>query len=207
MSADAVVHLVDDDEEVRQSLAFLLMTTGLAVRTHESAAAFLDAIDSLQPGCVVSDVRMPGIDGLELLRRLQGMDTRLPVIIITGHADVPLAVQAMKAGAIDFIEKPFDDEVLLAAIRKALDQYRSADRRDTSVAQSQAKLQALSVRERQVLTGLLAGKSNKAIAFDLKLSPRTVEVHRANIMTKMEVSSLSALVRMAMAAGLMTGAD
>ncbi len=200
MATSAVVHLIDDDEGVRQSLAFLLTTAGLAVRVYKSGVAFLAAVDSLQPGCVVSDVRMPGIDGLELQRRLKELGVHLPVIIITGHADVPLAVEAMKAGAIDFIEKPFDDELLLGAIRVALDRYDEIGHRDTEVAQIHAKLQSLSAREREVLDGLLAGYPNKTIAYDLKLSPRTIEVHRANVMTKMGATSLSGLVRMALLA-------
>jgi two-component system response regulator FixJ len=200
MATSAVVHLIDDDEGVRQSLAFLLTTAGLAVRIYESGVAFLAAVDSLQPGCIVSDVRMPGVDGLELQRRLKELGVHLPVIIITGHADVPLAVEAMKAGAIDFIEKPFDDELLLGAIRVALDRYDEIGHRETEAAQIQAKLQSLSAREREVLDGLLAGYPNKTIAYDLKLSPRTVEVHRANVMTKMGATSLSALVRMALLA-------
>jgi two-component system, LuxR family, response regulator FixJ len=200
MGHSAVVHLIDDDESVRQALAFLLATTGLAVRVYDSAAAFLAAIETVQPGCVVSDVRMPGIDGLELQRRLHDMRVDMPMIIMTGHADVPLAVEAMKAGAIDFIEKPFDDERLLSAIRIALDRYDEAGRREAEVNDVQAKLRLLSPREREVLDGLLAGHPNKTIAYDLKLSPRTVEVHRANVMTKMGATSLSELVRLALTA-------
>jgi len=205
MATSAVVHLIDDDDGVRQSLAFLLTTAGLAVRVYESGVAFLAALNTLQPGCIVSDVRMPGIDGLELQRRLKDLGVHLPVIIITGHADVPLAVEAMKAGAIDFIEKPFDDELLLAAIQVALDRYDEIGHRETEIAQIQAKLQSLSAREREVLDGLLAGYPNKTIAYDLKLSPRTVEVHRANVMTKMGATSLSSLVRMALLAKVLAG--
>ena len=200
MARSAVVHLIDDDESVRQALAFLLATTGLAVRVYESAAAFLAAIETVQPGCIVSDVRMPGIDGLELQRRLKEMHVDMPMIIMTGHADVPLAVEAMKAGAIDFIEKPFDDERLLSAIRVALDRYDEAGRQEAEINDIQAKLRLLSPRERQVLDGLLAGHPNKTIAYDLQLSPRTVEVHRANVMTKMGATSLSELVRLALTA-------
>ncbi len=205
MATSAVVHLIDDDDGVRQSLAFLLTTAGLAVRVYESGVAFLAVVNTLQPGCIVSDVRMPGIDGLELQRRLKELGVHLPVIMITGHADVPLAVEAMKAGAIDFIEKPFDDELLLGAIRVALDRYDEIGHRETEVAQIQAKLQSLSVREQEVLDGLLAGYPNKTIAYDLKLSPRTVEVHRANVMTKMGATSLSSLVRMALLAKVLSG--
>lgn len=200
-----VVHLIDDDDGVRHSLAFLLATAGLAVRVYESGVAFLAALGTLQPGCIVSDVRMPGIDGLELQRRLKAVGVHLPVIIMTGHADVPLAVEAMKAGAVDFIEKPFDDEVLLSAIRVALDRYNALDHQGAEAAQIQTRLQSLSPRERQVLDGLLAGHPNKTIAYDLKLSPRTVEVHRANVMMKMGANSLSALVRMAVQAKVLPG--
>jgi two-component system, LuxR family, response regulator FixJ len=200
MVRDGVVHLIDDDESVRQALAFLLATAGLAVRVYESAVVFLSSVDTMQPGCVVSDVRMPGIDGLQLLRRLKELKVNVPVIIMTGHADIPLAVEAMKAGAIDFIEKPFDDEALLSAIRIALDRYDETGQQEAEVQKVHAKLRTLSARERQVLEGLLAGHPNKTIAYDLDLSPRTVEVHRANVMTKMGASSLSELVRMALLA-------
>jgi two-component system, LuxR family, response regulator FixJ len=200
MATDGVVHLIDDDDGVRQSLAFLLASAGLAVRVYESASAFLEALGTLQPGCIVSDVRMPGIDGLQLQRRLQALGVRLPVIIITGHADVSLAVEAMKAGAVDFIEKPFDAEAILSAIRIAIDHCDHTGRRETEVVHIQTKLQSLSAREREVLEGLLAGNPNKTIAYDLSLSPRTVEVHRANVMTKMGASSLSGLVRMSLVA-------
>lgn len=205
MASNAVVHLIDDDEGVRHALAFLLTTAGLAVRIYESGIAFLDAIETLQPGCIISDVRMPGIDGLELQRRLKALDIKLPMIIMTGHADVPLAVEAMKAGAVDFIEKPFDDDLLLSAINTALARYSEAGHREAEIAQIQSKLQSLSAREQQVLQGLLAGHPNKTIAYDLNLSPRTVEVHRANVMTKMAASSLSDLIRMALLAKTLPG--
>ena len=200
MSNGAVVHLIDDDEDIRRALAFLLGTAGLAVRVHESALKFLENLDTLQPGCIVSDVRMPGMDGLELQHRLKAMGVEMPIIIMTGHADVPLAVQAMKAGAVDFIEKPFDDETLLSAIRIALDVYDKNGQSSIEIAQIQARLDTLSAREKEVLEGLLAGHANKTIAYDLELSPRTVEVHRANVMSKMMARSLSELVRMAMLA-------
>jgi two-component system response regulator FixJ len=203
MAREAVVHLIDDDEGVRHSLAFLLTTAGLAVRVHETASAFAAALTTLQPGCVVSDIRMPGIDGLELQRLIAATGLNLPVIIMTGHGDISLAVQAMKAGAVDFIEKPFDDEPMLWAIRTALDRHDEIGYRKAEIVEIQAKLQSLSLRERQVLDGLLAGHANKAIAYDLSLSARTVEVHRANIMTKMAATSLSLLVRKALVAGLL----
>lgn len=200
MNNGAVVHLIDDDEAVRQALAFLLATAGHAVRVYDSAEAFLGSGGPTQPGCIVSDVRMPGIDGLALQRHLKEMGVGLPVIIMTGHADVPLAVEAMKAGAVDFIEKPFDDEVLLGAIRLALSRQDETSRRSAELSHTRAKIDALSERERQVLEGLVAGHPNKTIAYDLDLSPRTVEVHRANLMIKMGASSLSDLVRMALLA-------
>jgi two-component system, LuxR family, response regulator FixJ len=204
MPTSAVIHLIDDDDGVRKSLAFSLSTAGLAVRAYVSGTAFLEALPGLQPGCIISDIRMPGIDGLELQRRLKELAINLPVIILTGHADVRLAVEAMKAGAVDFIEKPFDDDVLLSAIRVALDRYDRTGRNEAQVGEIRAKLESLSSREREVLDGLLAGLPNKTIAFDLKLSARTVEVHRANVMTKMGAGSLSELVRMALVVELLS---
>ena len=200
MDSSAVVHLIDDDEAVRQALAFLLATAGHAVRVYDSAESFLQVAETVQPGCIVSDVRMPGMDGLALQRRLKEIGVALPVIIMTGHADVPLAVEAMKIGAIDFIEKPFDDNVLLSAIRIALRHQTAANQRNSEKSQILAKIASLSERERQVLDGLVAGHPNKTIAYDLDLSPRTVEVHRANLMNKMGASSLSDLVRMVLMA-------
>jgi two-component system response regulator FixJ len=196
MAHDAVVHLIDDDDGVRQSLAFLLATSGFAVRVYESAVAFLDAVSTVQPGCIITDVRMPGIDGLELQRQLKARHIGLPVIVMTGHGDVPLAVEAMKAGAVDFIEKPFGDETLLSAIRIAIDRHNRSARRDDEVATIQTKVGTLSARELEVLDGLVAGRPNKTIAYDLNISARTVEVHRANLMAKMDATSLSELVRM-----------
>lgn len=203
MASEAVVHLIDDDDGVRQAVAFLLTASGLAVRVHESATAFLAVLPTAQPGCVVTDIRMPGIDGLELQRRLRTAGAGFPVVIMTGHADVPLAVEAMKAGAIDFIEKPFDDELLLSAIRVALDRYDSTGQREMEIGQVQAKLRLLTAREREVLEGMLAGRPNKIIAYDLGLSTRTVEAHRAKLMTKLAATSLSQLVRMALLAGFL----
>ena len=198
MGTSAVIHLIDDDDDVRRSLAFSLATAGLAIRAYDSAAAFIAALPGLQPGCIVSDIRMPGMDGLELQRRLKALKVTLPMIIMTGHGDVRLAVEAMKGGAIDFIEKPFDDDVLLAAIRVGLDRFDETGQRDAEVERVREKLGRLTNREREILTGLLAGHPNKTIAYDLAISARTVEVHRANVMTKMEAASLSDLVRMAL---------
>ncbi len=197
MAHDGVVHLIEDDEGVRQALAFLLTASGFAVRVYESAVAFLDALPSVQPGCIVTDVRMPGIDGLELQRQLNDRQIGLPIIVMTGHGDVPLAVEAMKAGAVDFLEKPFNDEILLSAIRTAVNRHSRDARRQDEVATIAGKLASLSAREIAVLDGLVAGRPNKAIAFDLKISVRTVEVHRAHLMAKMGAASLSELLRMA----------
>lgn len=201
MSGSQVVHVIDDDIAVRQSLAFLLSTAGLAVRVHESAVAFLEVLPDAQEGCIVTDVRMPGMDGLELQRRLRENRIGLPVIVITGHGDVALAVEAMKAGAADFIEKPFDDEVLVGAIRSALARHSRDAQDDARINEIRRRLELLSEREREVLDGLAAGKPNKIIAYDLGISPRTVEVYRANVMTKMQADSLSELVRMVLLDG------
>ncbi len=201
-----VVHVIDDDEAIRQSLAFLLQTAKIEVRTYASAAAFLDALpDTELPGCVITDVRMPGLSGIDLLRRLKELDAAIPVIIITGHGDVPLAVEAMKIGAADFLEKPFDDEVLLASVRAALRERDAESKRLTERSEVEGRMAALSKRERDVLTGLVAGRANKQIAFDLGISPRTVEIYRANLMNKMQAGSLSELVRMALIVGILAG--
>ena len=207
MPAEAIVHVIDDDEAVRDSLKFLLEAARLPVRTYESATAFMGALPRISGGCLITDVRMPDMSGLELLRQLRTRQVGLPVIVITGHGDIPLAVEAMKIGAIDFFEKPFDDESLLSAVRSALSQGEKDTRRDADKAAIQNKLATLSNRERQVLDGLVAGKPNKIIAFDLGISPRTVEIYRANVMTKMEAASLSELVRMALIAGMLGEAE
>ena len=173
------------------------------MKTYESASAFLDVAAGIKSGCIITDIRMPEIDGIELLRRLRKLKINIPIIVITGHGDVPLAVEAMKIGAIDFLEKPFDDEVMLASIRSGLDRQEQDNRRQAERAEIESRLAALSNRERDVLEGLVAGRANKQIAFDLGISPRTVEIYRANLMTKMQASSLSNLVRMALVAGIL----
>ena len=196
------VHVIDDDEASRQSLAFLLQTASIAVQTYASGVAFLDQIGAAAAGCIITDVRMPGLSGIELLRRLKEMKIEAPVIVITGHGDVPLAVEAMKSGAADFLEKPFDDEALLASVRLALRQRGADQKRSAERAEIESRVAALSHRERDVLTGLIAGRANKQIAYDLGISPRTVEIYRANLMNKMQAGSLSELVRMALVAGI-----
>jgi len=195
MPDNRIVHIVDDDEAVRQSLAFLLSSTGLAVRLYDSATAFLAGLASVKGGCLITDMRMPDMTGLELLHALKARACGLPAIVITGHGDVALAVEAMKAGAVDFIEKPFDEEAILHAVQAALERGSEGEGGDAPAIA--ARLASLSERERQVLEGLIAGHPNKTIAYDLGISPRTVEVYRANLMTKMEARSLSELIRMA----------
>ena len=197
---DYTVHIVDDEEPVRKSLAFLLTMAGFTVRIHESATAFVEAAPSIRNGCLVTDLRMPDLSGVDLLRQLGAMPVHIPSIVITGHGDVPMAVAAMKAGALDFIEKPFEDEVLIEAIKRAAAKL-SREPGGEDVAAIRIRLERLSEREREVLSGVVAGLPNKTIAYDLDISPRTVEVHRANVMSKMEARSLPALVRMALAAG------
>jgi two-component system response regulator FixJ len=203
MPSDQTVYVIDDDDAARDSLAFLFRIADVDVRTYASATEFLAAAPSLKGGCVVTDVRMPQMDGLELLRRLRALDLALPVIVMTGHGDIPLAVEAMKAGAIDFFEKPFSDDAMLAAVRRALGRRREDRARETERNAVKERLASLSARERQVLEGLVAGKPNKTIAFDLGISARTVEIYRANVMTKMQATSLSELVRMALGAGIL----
>jgi two-component system response regulator FixJ len=191
-----VVHVIDDDGEVLQALAFLLTASGFAVQVHDSATAFLASDVNSDAGCIVTDIRMPGMDGLQLQQRLLADGTSIPVIIMTGHADVALAVEAMKAGAVDFIEKPFDNKVLISAVKSALARHSDERGRSQRSAEVRHRVDSLSERERQVLDGLVAGKSNKIIAHDLNLSTRTVEGYRASVMAKMHAHSLSALIRM-----------
>jgi two-component system, LuxR family, response regulator FixJ len=202
MASEAIVHVIDDDEAVRDSLAFLLRSARLDVCTYDSATAFLAALPVAGTGCIVTDVRTPALSGIDLLRRLRDRGIMMPVIVMTGHGDVPLAVEAMKIGAADFFEKPFDDDALIAAVRAALGSYEKAARGETERAEAQERLATLTGRERDVLGGLIAGKPNKIIAFDLGISPRTVEIYRANLMNKMQAGSLSDLVRMALIVGM-----
>jgi two-component system response regulator FixJ len=198
-----VVHVIDDDEALRESLAFLLRAAQLEVKSYASARTFLDELPDESLGCVITDVRMPEISGIELLRRLKELKIGVPVIVVTGHGDVALAVEAMKIGAADFFEKPFDDELLLASVRSALREQEGQKKRYAERAEIESRIAALSPREGDVLRGLVEGRANKQIAFDLGISPRTVEIYRANLMNKMQADSLSDLVRMALVAGML----
>jgi len=199
----SIVHVIDDDEAVRQALAFQLGSAGIEVRTYESAAVFLEVAPTVQTGCIITDVRMPELSGIDLLRRLRELKLAVPVIVITAHGDIPLAVEAMRLGAMDFLEKPFEDEVLLASVRSALDRGDRDRKRQVERNEIEARLAALSNRERDVLEGLVAGRANKQIAYDLGISARTIENYRANLMIKMQAGSLSDLVRMALIAGIL----
>ncbi|MDT3381395.1 response regulator FixJ [Labrys neptuniae] len=201
MPNNARVFIIDDDAAVRDSLAFLLSTSGFTVTAFETAEHFLEALPRLGFGCVVTDIRMPEIDGIELLKRLKATAADLPVIVMTGHGDVPLAVEAMKLGALDFMEKPFEDERLINVLQAAFEQSSKATKVAADASELAARLASLSPRERQVMNGLVAGLSNKAIAKEYDISPRTVEVYRANVMMKMHAGSISELVRQAIRSG------
>ncbi|MEO8115339.1 MAG: response regulator FixJ [Phenylobacterium sp.] len=198
--AEPVVHVIDDDEAMRDSLSFLLEAASIPVRTYESAVQFLEQIDQLSPGCIITDVRMPEMSGLELVRKLKERGVRHPLIVITGHGDVPLAVEAMKAGVLDFLEKPFEEEALLHAIRTALATGVLTEEDQAEKQRLRTIFEALSPREREVLQGVVDGKLNKIIAYELGISPRTVEVYRANVMSKTGARGLSELVRMVLLA-------
>jgi two-component system response regulator FixJ len=202
MATKGIVYVIDDDEAMRDSLNFLLDSSGFGVTLFDNAQGFLDALPGLAFGCVVSDVRMPGLDGIELLKQMKTQHCPFPILIMTGHGDVPLAVEAMKLGAIDFLEKPFEDDRLVTMIEFAIRQAEPAARSEAIAHDIAARVASLSPRERQVMEGLIAGLSNKLIAREYDISPRTIEVYRANVMTKMQANSLSELVRLAMRAGL-----
>jgi len=205
MPDEPMVHVIDDDDAVRDSLEFMLDAAGLRVRCWESAVAFLEALDRLDHGCIVTDVRMPEMTGLELVRRLKDRGIAAPVIVITGHADVPLAVEAMKAGVVDFIEKPFENQRLLGAIRAAMEARREgpdgAEKSD-ELRKIAERISSLSTRERQVLEALVEGRANKVIAYDLGISPRTVDRHRENILAKLGMRDRVELTRYAIRRGL-----
>lgn len=199
--SEMLVHLVDDDESARDSLAFMLEAADFNVRSYPSAQAFLDTLPVGPRGCVITDVRMPEMTGIELVHRLNALKVGLPVVVITGHGDIPLAIEAMRAGVVDFIEKPFPEERILEALTLARDKL-GAEAGEAPNSEILEKLETLSEREREVLDGVVAGRPNKIIARDLGISPRTVEIYRAKVMTKMQADNLAALVRMTMAAGL-----
>jgi two-component system, LuxR family, response regulator FixJ len=201
---DPVIYVIDDDDSVRDSLDFLLRSSRFRVKTYDSASAFLESLPDIAFGCVITDVRMPGLSGIELLRRLRELQIKIPVIVVTGHGDVPLAVEAMKIGAADFFEKPFDGDNIVAAVRTALNNSKRDADHEAERTELRDRLASLTPRERDVLEGLVAGNPNKTIAYDLGISPRTVEIYRANVMTKMKSGSLSELVRMALLAGLLS---
>jgi two-component system, LuxR family, response regulator FixJ len=197
MSTDSIVHIIDDDDAVRDGLAFLLTSAGFTVRAHSAATAFM-ATDQSGAGCIITDVRMPEFTGIDLLKEIRRSGSHIPVIVVTGHGDVPLAVEAMKLGAWDFFEKPFDDEGLLRSVRSALGSASADQERQAREEELRRRADTLSDREREVLAGLAEGQANKVIAFNLGISPRTVEIYRANVMTKMHAANLSELVRMAL---------
>lgn len=208
MPQQPTIFIVDDDEAIRDSLQLLLDAAGFKqVGVFGSARHFLDTAVLHSGDCLLLDVRMPEMDGLELQSELNRRGLRLPVIIMTGHADVPIAVRAMKAGAEDFIEKPFSDAVLLDSLRRAMARSSEITRQSEEIDETKRRLATLTAREREVLGGMVAGRPNKVIAYDLSISPRTVEIHRARVMDKMQARSLSALVRMALAAGVVPEAD
>jgi len=203
MTTKGHIYVIDDDAAMRDSLNFLLESSGYKVVLFDAAQGFLDALPGLLFGCIVSDVRMPGLDGIELLKRMNAQHSPFPILIMTGHGDVSLAVEAMKLGAVDFLEKPFEDDRLITMIEFAIRQAEPAARNEAIAQDIAARVASLSPRERQVMEGLMAGLSNKLIAREYDISPRTIEVYRANVMTKMQAGSLSELVRLAMRAGML----
>lgn len=202
MSDRRLVHIVDDEDAIRRSASFMLRTAGFDTRTYQSGVEFLKEVKHVDPGCVLLDVRMPGMDGLEVQRELNDRGVALPVIVLTGHGDISIAVQAMKAGAIDFLEKPFEKSQLMVALDAGFARLERREEAATTSHDAEVRIAALTAREQEVLQGLARGHPNKTIAYDLGISPRTVEVHRANLMTKLEVRSLSEALRIAFAAGL-----
>jgi two-component system response regulator FixJ len=202
MLSNPLVHVIDDDAAARDSLHFLLRSHEIDAQSYDSAKAFLSILPTIKSGCIITDVRMPEVSGVDLLRRLVEMGVKMPVIVITGHGDLQLAVEAMKLGAVDFLEKPFEDQVLISSVKSALGRWQEGAHKEAERAEIQKRLATLSGREGDVLQGLVAGKPNKIIAHELDISPRTIEVYRANVMSKMMAASLSDLVRMALVAGV-----
>lgn len=201
MADNRLIHIIDDDDAIRRSASFMLKTSGFKVETWSSGTDFLKEVRHIEHGCILLDVRMPDMDGLEVQQALNERGITMPVIVLTGHGDISISVRAMKAGAVDFIEKPFDKAVLMEAIAAAFERIERADSIAARAAAASVLVGALTAREREVLEGLAEGLPNKTIAYDLGISPRTVEVHRANIMSKLQARSLSDALRVAFAAG------
>jgi len=201
MGGSDLVHIIDDDDALRDSLSFLLSSAGIKTKTYETATGYANDPERGACGCILTDVRMPGMSGIDLLRKLKSDGLAVPVIVMTGHGDVQLAVEALKLGALDFVEKPFDDDALIASVRSALGEAKRHSVHEEERKEIDARLAQLTARERQVLDGLVVGQPNKVIAYELGISPRTVEIDRANVMTKMQANSLSELVRMALVTG------
>ncbi|MCB9961400.1 MAG: response regulator [Hyphomonas sp.] len=202
MTDQRLIHLVDDDDAVRHSASFMLRHAGFTVKTYTDGVAFLDVVDAAQIGCILLDVQMPRMDGLEVQEQLNARGVAMPVIVLTGHGDVPVAVKAMKAGAVDFVEKPYEKHVLVEALNRAFARLDERSQRDLLVDEAKGRIERLTPREHDVLVGLVEGQTNKAIADSLNISPRTVEIHRANLMEKLGATSLSAVLRIAFAAGV-----
>jgi len=198
MQSQPIVHIVDDDSAIRDSLSFLMKSVGFESKVYASAETFLNQADFDKPGCLVVDVRMRGMSGLELQQVLNEKNSKLPVIIITGHGDIPMAVQAMQAGAVDFLEKPYDNQILIARIRQCLEEVTKEQDKESRIAEAKARLTQLTPRELEVLNLLVAGKHNKIIANELNISVRTAEAHRAKVMKKLQADSLSDIVRIAL---------
>lgn len=201
MSETRLIHLVDDDEAIRHSASFMLRHAGFRVKTYPDGVAFLEQVEEAEKGCILLDVQMPKMDGLEVQEALNERGVAMPVIVLTGHGDVAVAVRAMKAGAVDFVEKPYAKQTLVDALTRAFERMEMRRKEEVLADEARGLIERLTAREKEVLLGLVDGHTNKAIAEQLEISPRTVEIHRANVMEKMEASSLSTVLRIAFAAG------
>ena len=202
MSETRLIHLVDDDEAVRHSASFMLRHAGFTVKTYADGVIFLETAQQAELGCILLDVQMPHMDGLEVQQRLNDLGISLPVIVLTGHGDVEVAVKAMKAGAVDFVEKPYEKQTLVSALTRAFERLEARSHKDVLTDEARGRIERLTPRERDVLVGLVDGFTNKMIAESLEISPRTVEIHRANLMEKLDAPSLSSVLRIAFAAGV-----
>ncbi|WP_340691661.1 response regulator [Hyphomonas sp.] len=202
MSETRLIHLIDDDEAVRHSASFMLRHAGFVVKTYADGVAFLETAQQAALGCILLDVQMPHMDGIEVQKRLNDMGVSLPVIVLTGHGDVEVAVKTMKAGAVDFVEKPYEKQTLVAALTRAFERLDARSHKDVMTEEAKGRIERLTPREKDVLVGLVDGFTNKMIAETLDISPRTVEIHRANLMEKLDAPSLSSVLRIAFAAGV-----